>query len=47
MSRNKVVDLRTKARPVRVREQHEIIEDRRKKRKEKIDAVNKKFEKGH
>lgn len=42
---NKVIDLRTKARPMRVRAQNEIIAERRKKRKEKIEEVKKKFSK--
>jgi hypothetical protein len=39
VSKNNVIDIRTKARPVRVRDQEEIIEQRRKKRREKIDKV--------
>jgi hypothetical protein len=41
MDKDKVIDLRTKARPVRVRDQHEIIEERRKKRREKFESVKK------
>lgn len=45
MDENKVKYLRTKARPVKVRNQSEIIAERRKKRKEKIEEVIKKFSK--
>ncbi|OIJ09473.1 hypothetical protein BKP35_16595 [Anaerobacillus arseniciselenatis] len=43
MEKNKVIELRTVARPVRVRDQNEIFAERRKKRKEKIDAVKNMF----
>lgn len=38
-NKNKIIDLKTAARPVRVRDQSEIIADRRRKRKERYDEV--------
>ncbi|QOK30021.1 hypothetical protein IIE26_27015 (plasmid) [Cytobacillus oceanisediminis] len=45
MNNNKIIDIRTKARPIQVRDQSEIIEGRRKKRKEKIHAAREKIAK--
>ncbi|MFD1736181.1 hypothetical protein ACFSCX_06340 [Bacillus salitolerans] len=39
MTPKKVIDLRTKSRPVEVKSQSEIIEERRKKPREKIESV--------
>jgi hypothetical protein len=41
--KNNVIDIKTKAKPVRVRGQSEILEERRRKRKEKISEVKKKI----
>lgn len=41
--KNNVIDIKTKARPVKVRNQSEIFEERRRKRKEKISEVKKKI----
>jgi hypothetical protein len=40
MDKGKVININTMARPVKVKDQHEIFEERRKKRREKINAVN-------
>jgi hypothetical protein len=39
MDKKKIIDIRTIARPVKFRTQDEIIAERRKKRKEKFEAV--------
>ncbi|MDP1165955.1 hypothetical protein [Klebsiella pneumoniae] len=47
MNKNdKIIDLKNRAKPVRVRDQQEIFEERRKKRKKKIEDVNNLFRKG-
>ncbi|UFU00707.1 hypothetical protein KO561_07165 [Radiobacillus kanasensis] len=43
MSNKKIIDLSTKARPVRTRDQQEILAERRKRRTEKINTVKSKF----
>jgi hypothetical protein len=40
--KNKIIDLRTTAKPVRIRDQKEIIAERRKKRREMIEEVKRK-----
>jgi hypothetical protein len=41
--KNKIIDIRTAARPVRVRNQSEIIADRRRKRNERHDEIKRKL----
>ncbi|MEQ2529110.1 hypothetical protein WMO40_20765 [Bacillaceae bacterium CLA-AA-H227] len=42
---NKIVELKNRAQPVRVRDQQEIFAERRKKRKTKIEEVKQLFKK--
>jgi hypothetical protein len=41
--KNKIIDIRTAARPVKVRDQSEIIADRRRKRKERHEEIKRKL----
>jgi hypothetical protein len=42
-NKNKIIDIRTAARPIKVRDQSEIIADRRRKRKERHDEIKRKL----